>query len=103
MSLSDLASLGSIVSGFAVLVSLVYLSLQVRQAERNQRALMQQGRANRVSDNSFRVAEPGLSVVFSKGSRGDENLTSEELFQFLYMCRGGFLSGEDSFLHHLSG
>jgi hypothetical protein len=31
MSLSDLASLGSFVSGFAVLISLIYLALQVRQ------------------------------------------------------------------------
>jgi hypothetical protein len=32
MSLSDLAPLGSFVSGVAVLISLIYLSLQVRQA-----------------------------------------------------------------------
>jgi hypothetical protein len=31
MTLSDLASIGSLVSGTAVLVSLVYLSLQNRQ------------------------------------------------------------------------
>ena len=43
MNLSDVASIGSFVSGVAVLVSLVYLSLQVRQTERNQRALMNQG------------------------------------------------------------
>ena len=36
MSLSDVAAIGSLVSGVAVLVSLVYLSLQVKQAERNQ-------------------------------------------------------------------
>ncbi|HEX3432128.1 MAG TPA: hypothetical protein VHT03_14710 [Rhizomicrobium sp.] len=43
MSLSDLASLGSFVSAFAVLASLVYLALQVRQAEKNQRAILNQG------------------------------------------------------------
>lgn len=31
MSLSDLASIGSFVSGVAVLASLIYLALQVRQ------------------------------------------------------------------------
>src|SRR6185369_1973473 len=36
MTLSDLAAIGSLVSGFAVLISLVYLSLQVKQTERNQ-------------------------------------------------------------------
>ena len=34
MSLSDLASLGSFVSGVAVLVSLIYLALQVRQPKK---------------------------------------------------------------------
>jgi hypothetical protein len=33
MSLSDLASLGSFVSGFAVLISLIYLALQVMPPE----------------------------------------------------------------------
>ena len=103
MSLSDLASVGSLVSGVAVLVSLIYLSLQIRQAERNQRALMQQGRANRVSDSALRLAEPGMSLVFNKGRSGDDNLTSEEISQFMNICRAAFLSAEDSLLHHLSG
>ena len=34
MTLSDLASIGSLISGIAVLISLIYLSLQVRQAEK---------------------------------------------------------------------
>ncbi len=72
MTLSDLASLGSFVSGAAVLISLVFLyfqirqvNAQVRQAERNQRALLQQGRAGRAADTNFEMArsngasEPG--------------------------------------------
>jgi len=103
MTLSDLASIGNLVSGIAVLISLVYLSLQVRQTERSQRALMQQGRANRVTDTTLRLAEAEMSSVWCRARRGDENLTSEELNQYMLMCRAGFLSGEDSFLQHLSG
>ena len=103
MTLSDLASVGSFVSALAVLISLIYLALQVRQAERNQRALMQQGRADRVSGNCLKMAEPGPSHVYGKGSSGDEGLTAEQFAQFMMMCRAGFLSGEDSFLQHLSG
>jgi hypothetical protein len=43
MTLSDLSSIVGVISGLAVLGSLVYLSLQNRQMERNQRALMNQG------------------------------------------------------------
>src|SRR5690349_18974284 len=102
MSLSDLASIGSLISGMAVLISLVYLGLQVRQAARNQRALMQQGRADRVANACLALAEPGLSLVYNKGLRG-EDLTPEELEQFVLLCRAAFLSGEDTFLQHLSG
>jgi hypothetical protein len=37
MSLADLASLGSFISGIAVLVSLVYLAQQIRQSTKHSR------------------------------------------------------------------
>jgi hypothetical protein len=103
MSLSDLASLGSLVSGVAVLISLVYLSLQVRQAEKNQRSLMQQGRADRASDAALRLAEGDLTPIYAKGMNGDESLNSEEIERFMLLTRAVFVSCEDSFLHHMSG
>ncbi len=103
MALSDIATLASIVSSAAVAVSLVYVALQVRQAEKNQRALMQQGRADRAFDGAFRVADPALSGVFNKGMRAPLELSLDELDQFLSICRAAFLSGEDSFLQHRSG
>src|SRR5271169_6994987 len=103
MNLSDFASIASIVSSIAVAISLIYLAMQVRQSERNQRALMQQGRADRVSDLSLRMADPSLSSVFLKGMSGDEGLTAEQFGQFMNMWRAGFVSSEDSFLQHKSG
>ena len=50
MSLADLASLAS---SIAVLVSLLFLALQVRQSNRNQRSLMQQGRLKGVRSGYF--------------------------------------------------
>jgi hypothetical protein len=64
---------------------------------------MQQGRADRAWEGAFRVAEPTLSGLFYKGMRRPEDLSSEELDQFLSICRAAFLSGEDSFLQHKSG
>jgi hypothetical protein len=103
MTLSDLASIGSFVSGMAVMVSFVFLALQIRQGNRNQRALMQQGRAGRAWEGAFRVADPALSAVFYKGLRRPLDLSADELDQFLSICRAAFLSGEDSFLQHKSG
>ena len=67
MSLSDLASVGSFVSGIAVLVSLIYLALQVRQAEKNQRALIHQGRVAQSTERFLRFADPGFSRAYLKG------------------------------------
>ena len=60
MKLSDLASIGSLISSAAVLISLVYLALQIRQAERNQRALIHQGRASRMIALMAQIADPGI-------------------------------------------
>lgn len=103
MNLSEVSTLASIVSSAAVALSLVYVALQVRQAEKNQRALMQQGRAGRAWEGALRVADPALSVVFNKGMRRPQDLSADELDQFLSICRAAFLSGEDSFLQHKSG
>ncbi len=47
MTLSDLASVGGVISGVTVSVSLVYLGLQMRQNAWRSQALIQQGRASR--------------------------------------------------------
>jgi hypothetical protein len=99
MSLSDLASLGSFVSGVAVLISLVYLALQVRQAEKNQRALVQQARASRIADIHLRLAEPDMAAVYVKGQQG-EDLSAVEFHQFRNSTRAFLAHAEDVFLQH---
>ena len=51
------SSLGSFISGIAVLASLVYLALQIRQNTKHSQALIQQGRAARIADTALRIAE----------------------------------------------
>ena len=110
MSLSDLASLGSFVSGLAVLASLVFLyfqlrmvSEQVRQSEKNQRAIIQQGRVARSSDQLFRLADPRLAAVWMKAVSAPENLTDEEAFQFLLIQTAMLRSVEDAYFQHELG
>jgi hypothetical protein len=83
--------------------SLIYLGLQVRSAERSQRAIMQQGRADRASNAALAIASPELARVFQRGAAGDPTLTREELTQWIMMCRALFLSGEDSLLQYKAG
>src|SRR5205085_1110400 len=103
MGLTDIATIGSIISSVAVALSLVYLALQVRQAERNQRGQMQQGRADRLCGNLIQLSEPATAALWVKGSHAPETLTPEERERFLILCRVAFTSGEDSFLQHRAG
>ena len=80
MSLSDLASIGSLVSGVAVLVSLVYLSIQVRQADKNQRTLLQQGTSERGIAIVRHWGDSHIAQAYIKTMAGDTNLSSLEAF-----------------------
>ena len=102
MSLSDLASLGSFVSGFAVLVSLIYLSLQIRQNTKHSRALVQQGRAARICQTLSDMTElwtDGMEACFA----GDTHVSPKDLRKFNFIARTYFVSAEDSFLQHQEG
>jgi hypothetical protein len=103
MSLEHIFYVSQSIAAVAVIASLLYLAQQVRQAERVQRATMQQGRADRTSQASLTAANPDLARVFQKGALGDAELTREEFAQWMLMCRALFLSGEDSYLQHEAG
>src|SRR5215472_18516570 len=104
MSLSDLASLGSFVSGFAVLVSLVFLyfqlrqlGIQVRQAEKNQVASIGHTRATRMVDFLMRRAtSPQFADAVRKGSWGHDDVSLTELAQFRSYIQAAYLNNRDS-------
>ena len=60
MSLSDLASLGSFISGSAVAITLIFTLVQLRQNNRNLRAVMQQTRSDRYAEQILRPTEAFL-------------------------------------------
>ena len=103
MSLEQIFYLSQSVASVAVIGTLIYLGLQVRAAERSQRAIMQQGRADRAANGALALADADLAGVFRKAAAGDTGLTREEFTQWMMICRALFLSGEDSFLQHKAG
>ena len=93
MSLADLASLASSV---AVVVSLLFLGLQIRQSNRNQRSLMQQGRSARNVELLSRLSDPMVSDVISRAANG-ETLTDQDCFVLYSYMTSVFWSYEDCF------
>lgn len=103
MSLSDLASLGNFVSALAVLVSLVYLALQVRQASKHQRAALNQGYITRVTEYLRWYSEPPFNELRARVMSGETSFTAEELSCMGLAFRVTLLSAQDAYLQHKAG
>jgi hypothetical protein len=103
LSLEEVFYLSQSIASVAVVGSLIYLGLQVRAADRGQRSIMQQRRADRVSKAWLTIASPELAVVWQKGMDADTGMTRTEVTQWLLMCRAAFMSNEDSFMQHQVG
>jgi len=104
MTLSDLASLGSFVSGLAVVASLIYLGIQTRQSSKHTRALISQGRADHaLRQNELMAANPGLMEIIIRGMTGDEAMDAVQGSRFHAYSFNSFLTNEDEFRQHRAG
>lgn len=110
MTLADLAALGSFVSGFAVLVSLVFLYFQLRQlntqvlqAETNQRALLSQGVATRTIETHRWSSEPIMNELMSRIYAGDTKFSLPELRQLRVYLRVRLTGLQDTYVQLRSG
>ena len=96
--LSDLAHLAEIVGAFAVVVSLVYVGIQVNDGV---------GASRSASVNDANVAlqswylevgsDEQTSRLFYRGLLSEEALPNEEEFQFLMIFHGVFLAFQNSY------
>jgi len=97
MSLSDLAAIGSFVSGVAVLVSLIYLGLQVRQYALAQRATARQSVQAFMRQHQRMLMDSNLAAIFLRGLGAEAGMTDVELMQFHAMVRDWLSFHEESF------
>jgi hypothetical protein len=102
MSLANLTLFASLLSSVAVLVSLIFLGIQIRQSNRNQRSLMQQGRSTRNVDLLSRLSDPKLSELLLRVFRGETAMDAEYLVIYGYMA-SVFWSYEDCFFQSHAG
>jgi hypothetical protein len=104
MTLEQIFYLSQSIASVAVIGTLIYLGVQIRDTERNQRAIMQQGRADRVTQTTLALASsPQLTALWSRLFAPNPEFTPDELSHIMLIWRVAFISGEDSFLQHRSG
>lgn len=103
MTLATLVNVGSLISSLAVLVSLVYLSRQLRQGALNQRSKMDRGRSQQVGDWLQYIAQAETAPLILRGHAGDPAMTALECHRYLWSMYPLFLHFEDSYYQHLDG
>jgi len=103
MTLSDLSSIGSLVSGLAVLASLVYLGRQLKQTEKHQKATIRQRRIDRAMELMMGRLDPSVAEAISNGTAGNVDISATQLLQFSAYCDAYFLHAEDTYYQHDAG
>jgi len=103
MSLLDLGSIGSFVSAIAVVASVLYLAVQIRQASTNQRGTMHQMRAALSTDVMLRIGETKLLASFRAGLTGAPDITEEQFWQFFYAASAILRTTENAFAQYEDG
>ncbi len=101
MTLIELGSLGEFIGAMAVVISLVYLSLQIRHNTRAVRSSMHQD----MIESTLRIAESlsdngDVSRIVLKAEEDYDNLTSEERLRFGAYAERVFGNFESVFYSH---
>ena len=93
MSLTDLASLGSFVSGVAVLISLIYLGIQTRQTSKHTKALILQNRVQRILSHHLAIADKDLVAPWIAENGG---VPTEDAIRHRQFWLQGIQNGADA-------
>lgn len=103
MSLSEIASIATALSGLAVTVSLIYVAIQTRQNVRHTAALIQQGTAARTTSILLGFMNPDAVAAWIEGNGGKATPELIRERQYYYHCGLTMIAMEDYFSQHELG
>jgi hypothetical protein len=87
MPLPELANIAEIVGGVAVVISLVYLAIQIRQNTNSVRNATQQSNTALWSTLFTSLAQLGVVEAYSAGMSGKTEIQPLHYTQFFLLCR----------------
>lgn len=103
MTLSDLATFSTAVSGLAVTASLIYLALQTHQNAKHTKALIQQGRLGAIRELALSCADSDFASAILRALQGVPTQEQVKHFQFQNYCGASLYGWQDTFLQHEMG
>ena len=103
MTLSDIATFSTAVSGLAVTASLAYLAMQTHQNSKHTKALLQQGQSNRVVTTLVAMANADLADAWITGNGGTPTAQTTKSLQFAQLCNAIVYDMMDFHNQHADG
>jgi len=99
LKLSDVASLAEIIGALAVVISLVYVGVQVNDSASAVRAASANDANTALQSWYLQVgSDQQTSELFYRALLSEDALSNQEEFQFLMMFHGAFLAFQNSYL-----
>ena len=103
MSLQDWGALGELVGGLAIIVSLLYVGLQIRQGASATRAATNQAFTVQFSDLILQITRPDLRDIFWRGIKGLDKLQGSEIAAFMALLASIMRTYETFYFERLEG
>jgi hypothetical protein len=103
MTLSDVGSIATAISGLSVTASLIYLAIQTRQNLRHTRALIHQGTAARTINLLIGLMDSEIVAAWIEGNGGTPTPELIRQRQFENHCGTAMVAMEDYFSQHEEG
>jgi hypothetical protein len=103
VTLSELADFGELLGGVAVVASLVYLALQVRQNTRAVRGSTLHMNTDLWASLFLRLSDPAVAQAYVGGMAGEREIKPLHYTQFYLICKTMFLALEDQFYQARQG
>lgn len=103
MNWDAIGSIGEIIGAAAVVISLLYLAMQIRtqNAEARLKALHEMGREQRIASELLATRE--LADIFVRANQDYSSITEVESVQLVVVITGLFRAWERAFLEHRDG
>ena len=83
MTMQDWGALGDLIGGIAIIVSLVYVGLQIKQSTQATRAATNQSFSAQYTEQAAQITRADFRDVFWRGLSGLQNLQGGELVAFM--------------------
>jgi len=100
VTLSEIASVATAISGLAVTISLIYLAIQTQQNVRHTRALIHQGTAARTTALLLGLMNAEAAAAWIEGNGGTPTPELIRKRQFEQHCGTAMIAMEDYFSQH---